>query len=70
MLETLNHDKIPNIRNLDNDYMNLSYDPNNRYSIPYFFGTVGILYDKEKYPNETFDSWGDLYHSQLKMIFY
>lgn len=46
--------------------MNLSYDPNNRYSIPYFFGTVGILYDKEKYPNETFDSWGDLYHSQFK----
>lgn len=66
LLETLNHDKIPNIRNLDNDYMNLSYDPNNRYSIPYFFGTVGILYDKEKYPNETFDSWGDLYHSQFK----
>ena len=66
MLETLNHDKIPNIRNLDNDYMNLSYDPNNRYSIPYFFGTVGILYDKERYPNETFDSWGDLYHSQFK----
>ena len=27
LLETLNHDKIPNIRNLDNDYMNLSYDP-------------------------------------------
>ena len=50
--------------------MNLSYDPNNRYSIPYFFGTVGILYDKEKYPNETFDSWDDLYHSQFKMIFY
>ena len=46
--------------------MNLSYDPNNRYSIPYFFGTVGILYDKEKYPNETFDSWDDLYHSQFK----
>ncbi|MDU2016510.1 MAG: spermidine/putrescine ABC transporter substrate-binding protein, partial [Staphylococcus epidermidis] len=66
LLETLNHDKIPNIRNLDNDYMNLSYDPNNRYSIPYFFGTVGILYDKEKYPNETFDSWEDLYHSQFK----
>ena len=66
LLETLNHDKIPNIRNLDNDYMNLSYDPNNRYSIPYFFGTVGILYDKEKYPNETFDSWDDLYHSQFK----
>ena len=30
------------------------------------FGTVGILYDKEKYPNETFDSWDDLYHSQFK----
>ena len=46
--------------------MNLSYDPNNRYSIPYFFWNRRHLYDKEKYPNETFDSWGDLYHSQLK----
>ena len=28
--------------------MNMAYDPQNTYSIPYFFGTVGILYNKKR----------------------
>ena len=46
LLEPLDHSKIPNIKNLDSDYMNMSYDRHNKYSLPYFFGTVGILYNK------------------------
>ena len=46
--------------------MNLSYDQTIDIQFHISFGTVGILYDKEKYPNETFDSWDDLYHSQFK----
>ena len=42
--------------------MNMSFDKGNKYSLPYFFGTVGILYNKEKYPNESFDSWKSLYN--------
>lgn len=32
----------------DEDTLNLAYDPENRYSVPYFWGTVGIVYDKEQ----------------------
>lgn len=66
LLEPLDHQKIPNIKNLDSDYMNMAYDPQNTYSIPYFFGTVGILYNKKAYPNEQFDSWNNLYQSKYK----
>ena len=45
-LQALDWKEIPNKKNLLNDVMNQSYDPGNRYSCPYFWGTVGILYDK------------------------
>ena len=38
----------------------------NKYSLPYFFGTVGILYNKDKYPHDNFNSWSDLYQSKYK----
>ena len=60
LLEPLDHSKVPNIKNLDPNYMNMPYDRNNKYSLPYFFGTVGILYNKQAYPNEDFSS-GVLY---------
>lgn len=66
MLLPINHDKIPNIKNLDSDYMNMSFDKNNRYSLPYFFGTVGIIYNKKAYPNDNFDSWNQLYNKKYR----
>lgn len=36
------------MKNLDKDFMDLPFDPDNKYSIPYFWGTVGILYNPEK----------------------
>lgn len=66
LLLPIDHKKVPNIKNLDPDYMNMSYDPQNKYALPYFFGTVGILYNKEKYPNENFDSWKTLYSPKYK----
>ena len=47
-LQALDWKEIPNKKNLLNDVMNQSYDPGNRYSCPYFWGTVGIIYDKTK----------------------
>ena len=50
--------------------MNMPYDRNNKYSLPYFFGTVGILYNKQAYPNEDFSS-GVLYtNPNIKMMSY
>lgn len=45
MLETLNMDNIPNIKHLDGDFVGLEYDPYNRYSVAYMWGTVGIIYN-------------------------
>lgn len=44
-LQHLDWDLIPNAKNLMDEVKNKSYDPGNRYSCPYFWGTVGILYD-------------------------
>ena len=44
-LQALDWKKIPNKKNLLPEVQNQSYDRGNRYSCPYFWGTVGILYD-------------------------
>ena len=69
LLEPLDHSKVPNIKNLDPNYMNMPYDRNNKYSLPYFFGTVGILYNKQAYQMKTLVA-GVLYTNKYKMMSY
>ena len=45
MLEPLNLDNIPNFSLIDPDYTDMEYDPGNHYSVPYTWGTVGIIYN-------------------------
>lgn len=61
MLQKLNFDNIPNIKNIDERHLNLAYDPNNEYSVPYFWGTVGIMYNKTKV-TDVVDSWDILWN--------
>ncbi len=61
MLQKLNFDNIPNIKNIDERHMNLAYDPSNEYSVPYFWGTVGIMYNKTKV-TDVVDSWDILWN--------
>ena len=51
MLAKLNFDNIPNYRYIGENYKNLEYDPENAYSVPYTWGTVGIFYNT-KYVDE------------------
>ena len=51
MLLPLDFDNIPNYRYIDESFRNTAYDPENRYSVPYTWGTVGILYNT-KYVDE------------------
>ena len=51
MLLPLDFDNIPNYRYIDETFKNTDYDPENRYSVPYTWGTVGILYNT-KYVDE------------------
>src|SRR5699024_11617094 len=49
LLEKLDHSKIVGLDNIDERFLDQAYDPGNEYSIPYFWGTFGILYNTEKY---------------------
>ena len=51
MLQELNFDNIPNYALVDETFKNTAYDPQNKYSVPYTWGTVGILYNT-KYVDE------------------
>ena len=59
-LQHLDWDLIPNKKNLMDDVVNRSYDPGNRYSCPYFWGTVGILYDTTVVDPEDLDEGWEL----------
>ncbi|NLF36662.1 MAG: extracellular solute-binding protein, partial [Clostridiaceae bacterium] len=45
MLQKISMENVPNYANVDDVHKNLSYDPTNEYSVPYLWGTVGILYN-------------------------
>ena len=47
LIQELNKDNIPNISQMDEEYLNLDIDPGNKYSVPYMFGTVGLIYNKD-----------------------
>ena len=53
MLEELNFDNIPNYQYIDDSFKNTSYDPENKYSVPYTWGTVGIIYNTKYDVNTT-----------------
>ena len=47
LLQELNFDNIPNYQYIDEAFRNQSFDPENKYSVPYTWGTVGIIYNKK-----------------------
>ena len=60
MLEEIDLEKIPNHKHLDPRLMGTVYDPENRYSLPYMWGTLGILYNTTMV-DEEIDSWDALW---------
>jgi spermidine/putrescine transport system substrate-binding protein len=66
LLLKIDHAKLPNLKHIDPDFMNLSFDPDNAYSVPYFWGTVGIIYNPKMVGDLTFDSWDDLWDESLR----
>ena len=62
------YSSLSNFNNLDKDILKLaqSYDPKNRYTVPYFYGTVGIVYDTTKVTEEEVASWNCLWDSNHK----
>ena len=67
LLEPINWSRIPNAKNIDDQYFEFArgYDENNTYSMPYLWGTVGILYNK-KMVKGPIDSWGVLWDTRYQ----
>ncbi len=64
MLEKLNYSNIPNFEKyVDSSFKNPDYDANQEYSVPYTWGTVGLIYNT-KYITEAVDSWQILWDEQ------
>ena len=60
LLAEINYDNVPNMSYTLESLLNPDYDPNNAHSVPYMWGTVGILYNTTMV-SEPVDSWGILW---------
>lgn len=67
LLAELNFDNIPDVKNIGQEYFKQSrqFDSENKYSVPYCWGTVGILYNKTMV-DEPIDSWSVLWDEKYK----
>ena len=61
LLQPLRQDLIPNLVNLDKAFVETDYDPGNKYTIPWQWGTTGLGYNTKRVPGGTVDSWTALY---------
>ena len=69
MLREINYDNVPNAAQTIPYLQNPDYDPENKYSVPYMWGTVGILYNKSMIPDPV-QSWSILWDTQYqKQVF-
>ena len=60
MLQELDYSKIPNFEKIDPRFRNLSYDPENLYTVPYTWGTLGIIYNTTMV-DEPITSWSSMF---------
>ena len=72
MLLEINYDNIPNYQYIDETFRNTAYDPENKFSVPYTWGTVGILYNT-KYVDEADVTgwellWNEKYAGKILMF--
>lgn len=58
MLQPIDKSVIPNLENLADGVKNLDYDPDNTYSVPYFWGDVGLVYNKNNVSKEEIEAEG------------
>ena len=64
MLEPLDFSNIPNYVGIDEAFRNQAYDPENTYSVPYTWGTVGLIYNRQYVSDEDAQSWSCLWNSK------
>ena len=65
LVQKIDFENIPNMKYIDKSFLNPIYDETNEYSVPYMWGTFGILYNK-KMVKEPVDSWDILWDEKYK----
>ncbi|WP_290063391.1 ABC transporter substrate-binding protein [Paraclostridium bifermentans] len=65
LLQKIDFKNIPNMKYIDKSFLNPIYDETNEYSVPYMWGTFGILYNKQMV-KEPVDSWNILWNPKYK----
>jgi spermidine/putrescine transport system substrate-binding protein len=65
ILLPLDKSKIPNFKNIGENFKGLPYDPDNEYSVPYQWGTTGILYNKKEI-GELGESWDPMWDPEFE----
>ena len=71
LIQELDHSKIPNISNLSDAFKAVSYDPGNKYSVPYVWGTTGFAYNTDcvKEPITSWKAlWDEKYTGRIYML--
>ena len=71
MLSKLDYSLIPNFEYIDERFVNPEYDPQNEYSVPYTWGTVGLIYNYDKLgfdPTSWDILWDELYSGEILMF--
>jgi putrescine transport system substrate-binding protein len=66
LIEPLRQDLMPNLTNLDREFVETDYDPGNRYTIPYQWGTTGIGFNQQR-AGEEVDSWSAVFEPSEAM---
>ena len=65
LVEKLDQSKIKGMENIDPKLLNQSFDPGNQYSVPYFWGTLGIVYNTKMVKNAP-EHWSDLWREEYR----
>ena len=66
MLLELDYNNIPNYKNINESFRGLYYDPDNKYTVPYTYGTVGIIYNANVVDEADAKGWDLLWNEKYK----
>ncbi len=68
LLAEIDYTKVPNIENIDSKYLDIAkaFDPENKYTVPHVWGTLGILYNTDAIKKDSITSWNDLWNKEYE----
>lgn len=66
LLNEIDLSKVPNFKEIANVFKNKGFDPNNKHSIPMYYGTLGILYNKKMVDPKDLNEWDIIFNPKYK----